>query len=212
MVWHSPFTFTAGHPLSANELNQYLYDNMRHTLAGRLKTDLADTGRGTWIVTDAVNSAVPREVKGIKDDGTVIYAPGTTSYFDVTGWSAGSPFAVTTTTGTRAMVIISLHSLYTIYDPSLTGAPTTSPCKASFRVSGASTIASSDTRCLKTSGVYPFGAGGSSNDLNTMGAFHISGLTPGVNTFTLQIAKPTTPAGSTQIWLTGPSLAVIPLG
>lgn len=199
MVWYAPFTFTAGSTLSAEDLNKYLVSNMSATIGGRLNTDLSSTGSGAWIVTDAVNSAVPRKIVGLSTDEEHTNNPTSDVYVDITNFTP-NPYAVSTVTGTQVLVVLGAANMRT------NGGTITASAYLGFRVSGATTIAASDTRALRRSGYFP-------NTTTTpvgscMGGFYLSGLNPGTNTFTMQVKKPGT---STIYNLIRPSIVVIPL-
>lgn len=211
MVWHSPFTFTAGQPLSYSQINDYLFDNMQATIGARLKTDLAGTGAGAWLTTDDVNSAVPRKISGVRTASEISLNPPSplNVYTDVTGFSP-SPYRVSTITGTRALVIIAAtnlsHQITTGSEPTIRAASS----RLSFKVTGATpTIDSSDARSLRRSGYFPFSTGGGTPVTPLMGTFHVTGLTPGSNTFTMQVKWPVNAVNGT---LSRPSMTVIPLG
>jgi hypothetical protein len=98
----------------------------------------------------------------------------TASY--ATGWTSGSGDTtnniVTLTTGTTALV----HVAFTLEDADNVGY-----IAAGVNVSGATTQAAADSRCISA----PFFASGNQNGVS--GTILLSGLTPGTNTFTLNV-------------------------
>jgi len=107
------------------------------------------------------------------DTATATYT--NTSYLDLDGLTGGTPLGAgvitTVTTGTRALVIISGE----LWDDTANA-----EVFLSFRVSGATTVASADSSSL-----YHRGAG-AANDRMGASSVHVVTLTAGVNTFELQ--------------------------
>lgn len=213
MVWYAPFTFTAGNPLSAEEINKYLYHNMSETLIGRIKAGSVDNSEGVFFSTDggSPNSVVGYNVgySGPSPVGSIGGIGATTSYTnpsDVVGGYVNP--SVTVATGTRALVYCQMHTMYV----KTTAASQTVSAYASVAVSGATTIASSDTYSARVSGSYPQLAGNPSSLGQAPSFFRwFTNLTPGNNTFRFQMRLATT-SGATLANVQDPTLLVIPFG
>ena len=157
MAWSTNKTWSPGEDLTAALLNTYLRDQFDETAPA-----IATTA-GRMIVTDGANSIAER----VPDTATVATQEGTaaTSFTDLT--TAGP--AVTATTGTRALVIVSclLQSQYAGHLSYM-----------GVAVSGASTAAPADSHAL----MYE---SGDPNDRLMASRVHLhTGLTAGSNTFT----------------------------
>jgi len=120
----------------------------------------ADSTEATGLKWAAAASSVPANATA------TVATTQTTTSSSFTDLATSGP-AVTLTTGTKALVVL--------YNRSQTGNPV-DPAIMGFAVSGATTVAVTDTRSL---GSY------NSNDyLGASSAFIITGLTAGSNTFT----------------------------
>lgn len=208
MTWYAPFTFIAGTQLSYTDLNKYLYDNMGETLIGKLKSGNVSNSEGVWFSSDGINSVVGRQVMA---DSTVGSGFRTSTTYGVPTTTSGgySNPSVTTETGTNALVV--WGAITRVNSVSQQASSTSAFC--SVAVSGASSIAGND--------VYATRVGGNQfapNDENTwVGALTFdcmtfrwfTGLTPGINTFTLHYRCN---VGGVQIRADGPSLMVLPIG
>ena len=195
MAWTNPVTYIAGAILTAAQMNVM----QANALAGgpiyatEAARDAAITspfeGQRAYITGSTVASASAATYAGTPTGIQTIYNGaawvcvtevgsyqsnvGTTSssaYTATLGGSPGTNPAVTISTGTSAMVMMSVHS-------AMSG--TASAPYTSFAVSGATTLAASDSRWM-------------TNDSDTAGYWVtmgkmlvITGLTAGTNTFTL---------------------------
>lgn len=158
MAWTTPMTFVANTPLTAAELNIHLRDNMMETEAAKA------TSLGGIFVADALNSIVER----VGGNETIDVAEDTqsTSYADL---DTVGP-TVTCVTGSRALYFISCEMSI---DTSGVSA------NMSVAISGATTVAASDTGSLQIDGM------GSADKPCRIGLFNFyDDLTPGENTFT----------------------------
>ncbi len=208
MVWHAPFTFVAGDTISYDDLNKYLVDNMNETLIGRIKSGVINTNEGKWFTTDGglPNSVVGYDIKYAETAANTSGARTSTSY-GVPTPSFGSYVnpSITITTGARALVLVQL-------DDVAKGNCTTETEGAycSVAVSGASTIAASDTYSCRSSGIFPQDTSFPRfNWPKDQGFFRwFTTLNPGSNTFTLQIRG----TAADQTVVGDPSMVVIPFG
>lgn len=155
MAWTAPMTFVSGTVLTAAQLNTHLRDNLAETAPAKALTP------GGIFVTNDVNQIVERVPKS----GFVDPSQDTTSS-SYTDLATVGP-SVTTTTGTRALVLISAGIT----------SSTTSASRASFGVSGASSIEPDDNWSIRLSGVFSVNCG----------THHfMTDLSPGTNTFTMK--------------------------
>jgi len=161
MAWTAPRTWTTGELVTAAFMNNHVRDNLLF-LVSRTSADLN------------------ADVNGFTN----------TSYADLdalTTAAFASPVAVTLTTGTAALVIISAARIQQV---------TSGTVFMSYRVSGASTIASDDDRSIRYS----------DTSVATMTyQIPVTTLTAGSNTFELQAR---TTANSAN--LSNPVITVIP--
>jgi hypothetical protein len=151
-------TATDGATLSAVDYNKYVRDNFLETAPANASTV------GSYFVCDGVNSIVERRCA----EASVLDVIQTTTSTSYTNLSTSGP-AVTVTTGTRAIVWITL---------SLWNSLSNMSSYASHEISGASgSIAATDQYCFRRQGVQV-----------TRGtcAFVHTALTPGSNTFTMK--------------------------
>lgn len=201
MVWHSPFTFTAGNQLTADQLNQYLYDNMQETLIGKLKGGSLSNTEGQWFSSDGVNSVVGRQVRSVASSGTGWRT--STSYGTPTSSAFGyvNP-TITMTTGTMALVLWSC-----LLNVEAAISSNTISALVSVAVSGASSIAANDTYATRNTGITGT-APAETLPTDNMTFRWYDGLTPGTNTFTIQGRC----TSSFQIAISTPTLIVIPFG
>lgn len=156
MAWTAPKTFVDGVPLTAEDLNVQLRDNLLETEVAKAKT------RGSYFVTTDENRLEERVV----GNDSVVSSANTqsTSYTDLPN-SPGPE--VTVKTGASAIVIIGcqLQSL------GLTSAMN----RMSFEVSGASQVTAVDRYSLASQSEFSIEA-----SFSTL----LTDLTPGDNTFT----------------------------
>lgn len=158
MAWVVPPTFVANSPLTAADLNSSLRDCMDQTMPAKALTP------GGFFVGTAVNTIAERSIA----QGTVSATETRTStaFGDLT--TVGP--AVTLTTGTKAMVVVTAQ---------LSNNTLNSYAIVSYAVSGSTTIAASDSFALTLQ------SGGSSQYMATSHVSH-QNLNAGSNTFTLK--------------------------
>lgn len=159
MAWSAPATAVAGGVFSAALFNQHIRDNLLET-APALATTVS-----SWFPADGSNSLAERVPAQDNDLGS-----STTTSTSYGNLADGLTTAVTVSTGNRALV-----SIYANFSNSLGGNPNRS--WVSYEVSGASTIAPSDTNSIDHSFIGGMRWGAS---------FLVTGLTQGSNTFTLR--------------------------
>ena len=153
MAWTSPLTWVS-QALTAALLNEQLRDNMNETAPG------IATATGRLIVTDGANSIVER-IPTI-DEVATTETTASTSYTDLA--TAGP--AVTVTTGTTALVILSGF---------LDNSGASDSSLMAFAVTGATSLSAADTRgTLFHQGVSESG----------MSVVTLEPLSAGSNTFT----------------------------
>jgi hypothetical protein len=159
MAWTAPMTAAANATLTAAQWNAQVRDNMAHQAPAQA------TAPGRHMVVSGAHAMVERATSG----ATVATAETRTSAAYGAVATAGP--SVTVTTGTSALVWITAG-----LDNAVLGAGS----YASFAVSGASTVAASDTWAVYVSGqddVSPARRGV---------ARRVTGLNAGANTFTMQ--------------------------
>lgn len=176
MAWTTPMTAVAGSVFTAAQFNTYVRDNLNATAPA-----LA-TASGQTFVATGVNALAAR----LATQNVVATAEGTTST-SYTALATAGP-AVTVTTGTMAWVSLFCASSNSGTVSSL----------MSYAVSGASSIAASDTTAIGGA----FGTAGARCGITYLQ----TGLTPGSNTFTAQYR-----VGSGTGTYSGRILAVNPL-
>lgn len=163
---------------------------------------MAWTAPRTWTTTELVTAAMMNT--HVRDN--LVYLGGSsgafvstsataftnTAFADMDALTAGplaSPLIVSVLTQTSALVTVSASSIVQA---------TSGDCRISYRVSGATTVASNDNWSLRVS----------SASSTRGGSFvhHVTGLTVGTNTFEMQ-ARVT----ANNATIAGPTLTVIPL-
>lgn len=157
MAWTTPATYTDGAVLTGAQMN-LIRDNLNETAPAK-----ATTAGGIFVATGA-NAIAQR----IPTTASVITNESTTSTTFAALTTPGP--AVTVTTGTQAIVLISAQ-----------GANNTVSAAAysSFAVSGATTTAASDDFAIYT-------VSSISNDAQGVSKAEFVSLTAGSNTFTMQ--------------------------
>lgn len=216
MTWWAPFTFTAGNGLTAAELNKYLYDNMRETLTGKLQEGVVDDAEGQWFSTDNTlpNSVVGFNLKSYESSGAWQFGDRSSSTYGTPVASAGRSYtnpSVTVKTGTRALAILCTEGLSK--DASGDAAGDQTSTYVSIAVSGATTVAASDTYSIRQSGNWPQSVNSGGLDRTSLSKVcnmyrWFTGLNPGNNTFYLQMRS----TDGDRATITDPSLVVIPFG
>lgn len=161
MAWTAPMTAVANAVFTAAQFNTHVRDNFLETSPAKATT------QGSYFVTNSANSIIERMIEvaeNTSDTGTT----SSTSY-TTTLTSGGTNPVVTADTGIQALVILSAGL----------GNDTASDYAAmSIAVSGATTIAASDTNAL----IYRAPAS-ISNRLQVSNAFVMT-LNSGTNVFT----------------------------
>lgn len=147
----------AGGVFSAALFNQYIRDNLLET-APALATQVS-----SWFPADAVNSLAERTP--VQDNDVGASTTTSTAYGNL---ADGLSTTVTVATGNRALV-----SIYANFSNSVNGNRTW----VGYEVSGASTVAASDTNAID----HSFNGG-----MRWGASFLVTGLTQGSNTFTLR--------------------------
>lgn len=159
MAWTAPMTAVANTVFTAAQFNTHVRDNLNETAPAKATT------AGTIFVAAGANSIaerVPSTASVSTSEST-----GGTGY----GNLATPGPAVTVTTGTRAIVMVT----------SLVQNSTASQNSyASYAVSGASSIAATDDRAVLIT------AAATNQTLRASSVYMETGLTAGSNTFTMQ--------------------------
>lgn len=156
MAWTAPMTAVAG-AFNAADFNTYVRDNL-NTLAPALATAV-----GQYFVATGANALVARSMSTAS-----VSATQTTTSASYTDLSTVGP-AVTVTSGTRVLVMFSAV---------IQNATANAGSRMSVAVSGASTVAASDSIALIVDGQA------ASNSASLSVATLFTGLTAGSNTFT----------------------------
>lgn len=180
MSWNPPMTATAGSVLTAAQWNTNVRDNLNETCVAKATTP------GSMFVATGANAIAERIPSGLAV--TTEQTTTSTTYTDLT--TAGP--AVTVTTGTKAIVG---------FNSKMSNDTNGAPALASYAVSGATTVAASDSYCLFTET--------DSSNLDSMShswARLHTGLTAGSNTFTMKYR-----AGSGTARYSNREIWVIPL-
>lgn len=169
MAWTTPRTWADAEDVTHTLLNTHIRDNQNETAPG------IASAAGRMIVTDGVNSIVERIPSNNRVE--TIQTTSSTSYTDLA--TAGP--AVTVTTGTAALVILSTVVLNdTAAAEAICG----------VAISGATTLAAQDGKALRIStSTGTVSLDGSKAQLYT-------GLTAGSNTFTMKYRVTGTSTGT----------------
>lgn len=162
-------TAVAGATFTAAQFNQYVRDNLNATAPAVV------TAAGQYVVATGANAIASRTV----GRATVATSETTTStaYADL----ATTGPVVTATTGTSALVLLK---------SAIDNATANIGTFMSVAVSGATAVAASDTNAINIAGL----AAGSRARIG--GAFWITGLTAGTNTFTAKYKVATASTGT----------------
>ena len=207
MAWTAPRTWVTAETVTAALMNAEIRDNFLETSAATVTT------AGDIAFADAANSMGSRVALGaanthLVSDGSAPVWRGITSDADEgsgtrdagmlgtdfvsldTGWGFTGEIEVTVTTGTEALVLFKAFTF---------GVDTAGALIVmSYAVSGATTVAASDTHAMRYES-------SNANDTAGFGAFDLrAGLTAGSNTFTLE-AKANVGIGA----IARPEIAVI---
>jgi hypothetical protein len=159
MAWTAPLTAVFNTTLTAAQWNTHIRDNSNETMPAKA------TAAGRWFVSTGANAIAERVISGA--DVATSQTTTSTSYTDLT--TVGP--SVTATTGTRALVFFAC---------AMSNSTDNAETWASVTVSGATTIAASDTWAMMMDGIEI-------SNQNAFGMWHyFSTLTAGSNTFKLQ--------------------------
>lgn len=158
MAWTTPMTWVANTPLTAAQLNQQLRDNMNETAPAKA------TQQGSIFVGNGQNSIVERSI--VAHSVSTSQTTTSVSFADL----ATTGPTVTVTTGTSALVFLSAN---------LKNATANEAAIAGVEVTGASSIAASDTNSLLV-------RAGAADEIQATKTVRLSTLTPGSNTFTMK--------------------------
>ena len=184
MAWTAPFTAVAGSVLQAAQFNTHIRDNLNETAPAKATTP------GSIFAATGSNQIAERTPVAALDEATVSI---TTSSFGNPSTGTPGP-AVTVTTGVTALV--GYRALLRIESA-------TARIEAAYAISGATVRAASSTRSIGYS-VSNSGVAGSSGMNYRGGAVDLAtGLTPGVNTFTMQynVSSGTGQANDRRLWV-----------
>ena len=179
MTWSAPMTAVAAATFTAAQFNQYVRDNLNETAPAKA------TGPSQLFVSTGVNAITtrsPSTTSVATNENTT-----STSYTDLT---TPGP-SLTVSCGTIALIY---------FAASQANDTANSACLSSVEVSGASSVAASDSWALLSDGVQ-------AGNFVRYGMFHVfTGLTAGSNTFTMKYR-----AGSSTARFQRREIAVIPL-
>lgn len=184
MAWTAPFTAVAGSVFQAAQFNTHIRDNLNETAPAKATTP------GSIFAVAGTNQIAERTPAGKLDEETVNI---TTSTFGSPSTGTPGP-SVSVTTG--VMAIVGFRALLRIESA-------TARIEASYAISGATIRVASSTRSIGYS-VSNSGAAGSSGMNYRGGSVDLAvGLTPGVNTFTLQynVSSGTGQANDRLLWV-----------
>lgn len=167
MAWSPPMTAVSNAVFTAAQFNAHVRDNLLETEPAKA------TGVDKYFVTTGANAIATRE-----PDTAVVNTMQTTTSTSYTNLSTVGP-QVTVTTGTAALVLYSAGMANTSADTQMA---------VSVAVSGATTVAESDTWAIITDGVAAWGNPNEPADQhNRRGCVKLfTGLTAGSNTFTMK--------------------------
>jgi len=156
MAWSVPMTAVAGSAFTAAQFNQYVRDNLNETAPAKA------TAANQWIVSTGASSVAARTISA--SSIAAMETTTSTSYVDLT---TPGP-SISAATGTSALVVVASSIANSGSGFSL----------VSVAVGGASAVAAADAASVG----LPAGAVGA----RVSGAFLLTGLTAGTNTFTLK--------------------------
>ncbi len=167
MAWTTPMTAASNATFTAAEFNAHVRDNLLETEPAKSTTPDA------YFVSTAANTITQRT-----PSSQVVNTMQTTSSTSYTNLTTTGP-VVTVTTGTAALVLFSAGMANTSSDAQMV---------VSVAVSGATTVAESDTWAIMTDGMAPWGNPNEPADQhNRRGSVKIfTGLNAGSNTFTMK--------------------------
>lgn len=180
MTWTAPMTAVAGSTFTAAQFNQHVRDNLNETAPAKA------TAASQIFVSTGPNAIATR----VPSTATVAAQQGTTST-TYTNLATSGP-AVTVTTGTIAIVL---------FASGMSTSATDTAAWASVEVTGASTVAASDTWSVQMDGI-------TLGNFIRYGMAHVfTGLNPGSNTFRMRYRA----GGSSTANFRDRTIGVIPL-
>lgn len=159
MAWTAPMTAIAGSVFTAAQFNAHIRDNLAETAPAKATTP------GSYFTTSATSQITERV--GVTATQLVSDTTTSTSFTNLDGGTLGP--AVTVTTSNCALVILSAS----------VNNSSASSTRASYAVSGSSSIAAADNKGISFFGTASAGVNAAIVILET-------GLTAGSNTFTAQ--------------------------
>lgn len=163
MAWTAPMTATTNTALSAANFNLHVRDNLNQTEAA-----VADPApRGKLLISTGANAVTWRTVwrdRRLEPEGT-----SSTTYTILDDDGVGP--AITVRTGTTA---VAWHAC------EMSNGTANAPSRTSISVSGASSVAASDAWCTLHDGRT------AGNSTRFSSCHRFTGLTAGVNTFTME--------------------------
>lgn len=160
MAWTAPMTAVANDIFTAAQFNTHIRDNLLETAPAKA------ANAGGYFVTSGTNSIVERVVGANEVDTSE-----TTTSTSFTDLATAGP-AVTVTTGTKALVIITAN---------LTNNTASAYSIVGLSISGASSVSASDANALS---FRQSATGGGPQDPQVTWSKIYTGLTAGSNTFT----------------------------
>jgi len=161
MAWTAPMTAVANDVFTAAQFNTHVRDNLLETAPAKA------TGAASVFVSTGPNAIAER----FPTAETQATSGTTTSTSYTTTLSGGTTCDAAVNTGTQAIVMIR---------GGLANSGASNTTFLAYDISGASTIAASDARSASIVNV------GTANGNTVSGIFYQTGLTAGLNTFTLQ--------------------------
>lgn len=165
MAWTAPMTATLNQTFTAAQWNTHVRDNLLMTEAG------VATTRGRFFTTTGANALA--EGKVFQSADTNARTTTSTSYTDLSG---SGPAVGNTIAGTAATVF---------WQCAMGNTTTTATAYVSVAVSGASTVAASDTWAIYVDGMNA-AATSTDNLIRMAGVHRFTGLTAGYNIFTMK--------------------------
>lgn len=162
MAWSAPMTAVANTAFTAAQFNTYVRDNLNQTAPAKATT------AGTIFVGTGSNSIAERF-----PSTDIVNTTQTTSNTSYVNLGTTGP-TVTVQTGVSALVFIQCR---------IRNTTSTNTAFASYALSGATSMASDDNRCISSLGETNAGGDYTGSFLHTTGT---SALTAGSNTFTMK--------------------------
>lgn len=159
MAWTAPMTAIAGSVFTAAQFNTFIRDNLAETAPAKATTPGAHFAVSD---TNQITERIPAEAFNATSDTTTA-----TSFGALAGSSGPS---VSVATGVAALVSVTADL---VCDTNAQSA------RATFEVTGASTVAAADTRAIRNI------RESLTNNALFSGVFLMTGLTPGTNVFNM---------------------------